>query len=453
MNNIFRKYDIRAMADEELPNEVIWKIGKALGTYLVRHQKHNIVFGKDNRISSKRISEVLINSLLSTGCNIINLGDITTPILNFSISLFQANTSVMVTGSHNPPKYNGIKIQIDKTPLHGKELYSLINIINSGRFNNGYGSMIFKDIIPYYFSCIIKEIEIDQPVKVVVDCGNGNTSNIAPLIFEELGCDVFRLYCKSDGSFPHHHPDPAVKKNLFDLCAKVKETCSDIGIAFDGDGNRLGVVNELGQVISPDHILAIFARNFIRKNGGVKVICDVKASQALIEDVENNGGKIIMCKSGYPFLLETLFKEDATIGGELAGHICINQGNFVYGDAIYVACSLLQILSNEANSLSHLFNNYPKYISSSEFRIPCPDDKKFRICDQIKDEFKKIYANIDIDGIRIKFSNSCWALIRASNTEPVLSIRYEAKNETEFEETKEVISKKLREFGLTLKEE
>lgn len=450
--NMFRSYDIRANAEKELTNEAVYQIGKAFGTYLRNNSNSRVVVGRDNRLSSKRITSALIDGILSTGCNVINIGETTTPIFCFSITYFQVDGGAMVTGSHNPPEFNGIKFQVGKNPLYGKTLRNLAQIIEYGVFIQGNGSLYPKEIVPHYVKRIKELISMQRSIKVVVDCGNGNTGTIAPKLFRDLGCEVIPLYCESDGRFPNHQPDPAVSSNLKDLVEKVLQKGAEIGIGYDGDGNRIGVVDEMGQIISPDILLGLLARDFLKQRGSGKVICDVKASQALLEDVEKHGGTVVMCKTGYPFVFEKMFTENAILAGELSGHICINDNLFAYGDAIFVSCHLLEMLSRTKDSLSQLLADFPKYFSTPEFRIPCSDDQKFQLVEYIKNHFAERYKSLTIDGIRVILGNKSWALIRASNTEPFLSVRFEAKTEKDLINVRSKVVTQLKNIGVINKD-
>jgi phosphomannomutase/phosphoglucomutase len=445
---IFREYDIRARAEEELTDEIVYQIGSAFGTYLSNQERRHVVLGRDNRLSSERIAGALTDGILSTGCDVIDVGETTTPVLCFSIAYLQVDGGVMVTGSHNPPEFNGIKLQVGERPLYGQTLRNLVQIIESSRFAQGNGSLSTQDVLPLYFKRVKERIGLQRPLKVVVDCGNGNTSLIAPRLFRDLGCDVIPLYCENDGRFPHHHPDPAVPDNLRDLMEEVKRRRADVGIAYDGDGNRIGVVDDTGCIISPDILLGLLARDILRQRGPVKIVCEVKASQALIEDVEKRGGTVVMCKVGYPFLLETMFTENAALAGELTGHICYNEGLFAFGDAVFVSCRLLELLSRTSRSVSQLLSDFPQYFSTPELRIPCSDDRKLEVVQEVRRYFGKRYKALTIDGIRIFLGNQSWALIRASNTEPVLSVRFEAKTESDLEHVKSIVVSQLRSVGV-----
>lgn len=354
----------------------------------------------------------------------------------------------MVTGSHNPPEFNGIKLQVGDRPLYGEHLKSLLSIIDSGRFATGIGRLSGANVIPDYFRQVKERIHVVRTLRVVMDCGNGSTCIIAPLLLKELGCEVIPLYCESDGTFPHHHPDPAVARNLKDLTEEVKRTRADVGIAYDGDGNRIGVVDDKGRIVSPDIILGLLARAIMSQRGPVKVVCDVKTSQAVVDDIEKHGGTVVMCKAGYPFVLEKMFAVSAALAGELPGHICFNEDLFAFGDAVYVSCRLIQLLSETPHSLSKMLSDFPVYFSTPEIRISCPDDRKFQVVQRLQRYFGERYRTLTTDGIRVTFDNQSWALVRASNTEPALSLRFEAKSRSDLENARSVVASQLRSLGV-----
>jgi len=447
---IFREYDIRALADIELNNIVVEMIGKAFGTYLLRLKKNSIVMGLDNRLSSPRIFCMLKKGILSTGCNIIEIGETTTPVLSYALFHLNAHASAMVTGSHTPAEYNGIKFQIDKRPLSGKALFHLFEMASEKDFilDTDTGKVSTFNITEDYIRFVESKIFISKSMKVVIDCGNGCAGKYILNILRELGCETIPLYCESDGRFPNHHPDPAVAQNLQDLCNEVRRVNADVGIAFDGDGNRIGVVDEEGIIVSPDILLGLFGREINNNKGTVTIVCDVKVSQGLLDDVERYGGTVKMSQTGYPFILQKIFEVNADIGGELTGHICFNEGTFVFGDAIFVACRLVELLSRTHLHLSELLADFSHYISSPEIRLPCSDQLKFEVVDKISRYFSQRYKYISIDGIRVLFDNGGWALIRASNTEPKISLRIEAKNIVDLLSIRTILISQLQDAGM-----
>jgi phosphomannomutase / phosphoglucomutase len=444
---IFRDYDIRALAEEDLTDDHVARIGLAFGTHLIQQGKRSVVLGRDNRLSSVRIARTLSDAILSTGCDVIDVGETATPILCFAVIHLRAGAGAMVTGSHNPPEYNGIKLQIGDRPLHGAPLRELAGVAEAGPFARGQGRLIPLDVLPDYVARVKERVSLDRPLKVVVDCGNGNTGMIALPLFRDLGCEVVPLYCESDGSFPNHHPDPAVAANLRDLCAEVVRTGADLGVAYDGDGNRLGVVDERGEIVPADIVLGLLAGDVIEREGPVKVVCDVKTSQALMDYVESRGGTVLMCRAGYPFILEMMFREGAAIAGELPGHFCFNDELFAFGDAVYVSCRLAQLLARAGGTLSRLLADFAPYFSTPEHRIACPDARKFAAVEEVRRHFAGRYEMLDIDGVRVSFGRG-WALIRASNTEPALSVRLEAASAEELEAVKATVRLALRRAGV-----
>ncbi|HEX8140189.1 MAG TPA: phosphomannomutase/phosphoglucomutase [Pyrinomonadaceae bacterium] len=447
---IFREYDIRALASEELTDESVRLVGIAFGTYLREQGKSRIIVGKDNRLTSARITAALIDGVLSTGCSVVNIGETTSPVLCFGISHLGVDGGAMITGSHNPPDFNGIKLQVGELPLYGESLKRLVQIISDESFIQGRGEVSAQNIIPPYLAAVQKRIAFARPLRVVVDCGNGNAGMIAPQLMSGLGCEVIPLYCESDGRFPHHHPDPAVPANLKDLRELVTRTEADLGVAYDGDGNRIGVVDNTGHVLSPDILLGLLAKDLMERQGPARIVCEVKASQGLIEYVERHGGSIVMCRVGYPFVLETMFREGAALAGELTGHICYNEAPFQYGDAIYVSCRVIELLSRTSVSLAQLLSDFPRYFSTPELRIPCADDRKFQVVKEMQHSLGESYETVTIDGLRILFGDRKWALVRASNTEPVLSVRFEAQTARDLEQIQSIVIPRLRSSGLVI---
>lgn len=446
-NSMFREYDIRALAEEELDDDTVSQIGRAFGTYLGNKGLQRIVTGKDNRLSSERIYRSLLGSILSTGCDIVDIGETTTPVLCYAIAHLGVDGAAMVTGSHNPAEYNGVKLQIGDRPVHGRDLLDLTKIMDSGEFLDGSGHLSKYDILPNYILSVKSRVKLERPIKVVVDCGNGNTCLIAPQLISDLGCDVTPIFCESDGSFPNHHPDPAIEENLKDLITEVIRVGADVGIAYDGDGNRIGVVDDQGRIVSPDIVLGILAADILQHRFA-KVVCEVKTSQSVVEYLEHLGGRVIMSRVGYPHVLETLFSEQATLAGELTGHICFNDNGFVFGDAIYTSCRLIEMLSRSDRSLSVISSCFPLYYSTPELRIFCPDNRKFQVVEEITEQLKLEYRSLTIDGIRVFFGEDGWALIRASNTQPALSVRFEARTRSLLNQIKSIITPLLHRAGV-----
>ena len=442
-HEIFREYDIRGIAEKDLSDEVVSSIAKAYGSYLQKiSQEKKVVVARDNRITSRHLSSLVIAGLLSTGCDVTDLGEVTTPIFYFANHHFTADAGVMVTASHNPPQFNGFKLVLQRKSIYGKQIRELGKIAEKGLFTEGNGKLEKKNIVDAYFKAIRTKIKLERPINVVIDAGNGIAGPFAPELLKSLGCKVDCLYCKSDGNFPHHPPNPVVPKNLTDLIARVKETKAELGIAYDGDGDRIGIVDERGEIIWGDKLLIILARDILRKLPGSKIIFDVKCSQALGESIAENGGVPIMWKTGHSLIEEKLRQEKSPLAGELSGHIYFADGWFGFDDALYTSARLLQILSRSKRKISEYLSGIRKYYASPEIRVQSPDSQKFQIVERIKKYFQGKYKISDIDGVKVFFENG-WGLVRASNTEASLVIRFEATTAEHLEEIRKTIMKEV----------
>jgi len=450
--NIFRTYDIRGIADKDLTNEAVELIGKAYGTYMVRQKKNTITVGRDVRLSSTRIQDALIKGILSTGLNVIEVGVVPTPVVYFSIVHFSADGSVMVTGSHNPIEYNGLKMNNGLYSIYGDEIIKIRDLIDKKDFETGKGYREQREIIPHYTQMLRERITIHKPFKIVIDAGNGTAGPIAPDMLEELGCEVIRLYCEPDGTFPNHLPDPTVLKYIEKLRSTVVDEKADLGIGYDGDSDRMGVVDNKGRVIYADQLLAVLAREVLGKNPGAKIIFDVKCSQLVPEEIEKRGGIPLMWKTGHSIIKEKMRNEGSPLAGEMSGHIFFKDGYFGYDDGIFASFRLLQYLSKQKQSLGEIVDQLPKFYSTPEIRISCPDEKKFQIVEKLKEDFKKEYKVIDVDGARVLFGDG-WGLVRVSNTQPILVLRFEAKTEKRLTDMILLFRKKLEKFPSVAVEE
>lgn len=440
---IFREYDIRGVVDKDLTQEVVEALGKAFGTYIQTFQGQDVVVGRDNRLSSRWLRDALIRGMLSTGCSVTDVGEVPTPTFYFSLIHYKKDGGVMITGSHNPPEFNGFKICRGHGTIYGAEIQKLKKLIESGKFKEGRGQLGEEDPRQDYLGCLKEKIGLERALKVVVDAGNGTTSDLAPRLLEELGAQVVRLYCESDGNFPHHHPDPTIPEFLNDLIGKVTEEKADLGIAYDGDGDRIGVIDEKGNIIWGDKLMIIFSREILKKHPGAKIIFEVKCSQSLVEEIEHSGGTPIMWKTGHSLIESKIREEKALLAGEMSGHIYFADNYFGYDDAIFASARLMEILSRTDNKLSQLLEGVTEYYSTPEIRVDCPDEKKFKVVEKMKNYFKERYKTIDIDGVRVLFGDG-WGLVRASNTQPVLVLRFEARTEARLKEIKDLIMGKLK---------
>jgi len=442
--HIFREYDIRGLVEKDLTEEVAKQIGQAAGTYL-RKYGNKIVVGKDNRKSSHLLANALIEGLLSTGCDVIDIGTFPTPVLYFSIHLYSQTGGVMLTGSHNPPEYNGFKICEGLSSLYGEEIQKLRRIIESKNFEKGEGKLFRKNPKQDYVNFISKKVEINPDLKIVIDAGNGTSGFLIPELMEKLNLNPSCLYMEPDGNFPNHLPDPTVVENMQDLIAKVKQLKADIGIGYDGDADRIGAIDDRGRIVWGDKLLCLYAKDMLSRHPHSKVIMDVKCSQATIEYIEKYGGKPIMWKTGHSLIKEKMKKEGALLAGEMSGHMFFKDNYLGFDDAFFASLRLLEILSKTKEKFSQLVDEIPNYYSTPEIRIDCPEQEKFKVVENFKKYFKKKYKTIDIDGVRILFENG-WGLVRASNTQPILVLRFEAKTEQGLQEIKNEIKKKLSEY-------
>lgn len=426
---IFRAYDIRGIAEQQLTDPVIYAIGLAIGSEALDQGQQNVVVASDGRHSSPRILEALTKGLLASGRDVIDIGMSPTPLMYFATHEFGTHTGVMVTGSHNPAEYNGIKIVIGGRALSGEAIKSLRQRIIDKNLVSGQGSYQTKGIEQSYIDYIINDVAIAQPLKIVIDAGNGVTGQIAPRLFEELGCEVVPLFCDIDGNFPNHHPDPTIESNLDELKRKVSEEQADLGIAFDGDGDRLGVVTASGKFVAADRLLMLLAQDVVSRNPGADVIFDVKCTRNLNTLISNYGGRPIMWKTGHSFMKEKMVETGALLGGEFAGHFFFKERWFGFDDGMYAAARLIEILSTTDPDLDLQLEAFPESISSPEIKVMTGEEQKFAIVERLVNSGKFEGGKIStLDGIRVDYSDG-WGLVRASNTTPMLTLRFEADTE------------------------
>ncbi len=439
---IFREYDIRGVTGIDLTEEDVILIGKGIGTYLLERGKSKLTVGRDCRLTSDSYSERVIEGLLSTGCDVIDIGICPTPVLYFSIQHLSQEGAVMVTASHNPPQYNGFKVCIGSDSLHGKELLEILEIINKKIFSSGKGARSFADVITPYKEFLQKNISISRPLKVGIDAGNGTAGVIAVPVLKSLGCGVHDIYCDMDGTFPNHEADPTVLKNMKDLIALVREKGLDLGIGYDGDGDRIGVIDEKGNIVFGDRLMIIFSREILSRKPGATFISEVKCSKTMYDDIEKHGGRAIMWKTGHSLIKKKMKEEKAELAGEMSGHMFFADRYFGFDDALYASCRLLEIIANTGKKISELLSDVPKTYSTPEIRVECPDDKKFALVKKVTEFFRKNYKIIDIDGVRVLFEDG-WGLVRASNTQPALVLRFEAMTEQRLQEIKDLVESTL----------
>jgi phosphomannomutase/phosphoglucomutase len=454
--NIFREYDIRGIADTDLTNENVALIGKAFATHTLAQGRRRLVVGRDVRLSSERLRNSLVKAMIACGAEVIDVGVVPTPAQYFAIVHLQAEGGVMITGSHNPIEYNGFKMstglksadgQVSVGAVYGEEIQQLYKIIQSGKFARGKGKVETINIVPEYISAIKQRVKIGKRLKIVVDPGNGCGGLFAPQIWKDLGCEVVCLYCEPDGRFPNHLPDPTVMKYIKALREKVVAEKADLGIGYDGDADRLGIVDNLGRPVFADKLLAMFARDTLTRHLGGKIVFDVKCSQALPEFIEKYGGVPMMWKTGHSLLKAKMKEEHAPLAGEMSGHIFFADDYFGYDDAIFGSGRMMQILSRSGKTMAELHDEIPAFVSTPEIRVEATDETKFKIVSDMVAHFKKSHQVIDIDGARVLFGDG-WGLVRASNTQPVLVMRFEARTPERLTEIVEVFKKKLREYSV-----
>ena len=444
-SEIFRAYDIRGIVDEALTEEGIFQIGKAIGSLVLAEGRTSILTARDGRISGPRLLDQFQKGVMSSGCNVVDIGEVPTPLLYFATFKTNISDGVMLTGSHNPKNYNGLKIVINKESMTSEKINKIKIMIEEENFMNGVGQLTSLNVKEDYLKELKEKININSKLKVCLDCGNGVGGVIAPQAFKLLGLNVIELYSEVNGNFPNHHPDPSNPKNLKDLQNKVLETNSDLGIALDGDGDRVGLVDNKGNIIFPDTYMMLLVEDLLRKKSKGSIVFDVKCSTNLEKVIKNFNGTPIMSRTGHSYIKSKIIETNALLGGEMSGHIFFNDGWYGFDDAIYSALRLIEVLSKIKLKSYEVFNSYPKHFSTPEINIKVPEENKFKVIDELKTLINtSLYALIDIDGIRLENENS-WGLVRASNTSPNLVLRFEGKTENDLLEIKnyfkEILSK------------
>jgi len=443
---IFREYDIRGVVDQDLDDNLVHLLGQAFATYLSHRGKRRVVVGRDGRLSSPRFRDPLVQGMVSGGLDVVDIGVCPTPVFYFSLFHLDREGGVMITGSHNPPEFNGFKVCVGKDTIYGEEIQNLRKIAEAGKFIEGKGSVSSQEIIPVYQNFILQNINISRKIKVVVDSGNGTGGAVAPKILRDLGCMVEDLYSQVDGRFPNHHPDPTIPENMKDLIARMQETAAEVGIGYDGDADRIGVVDHLGNIIWGDQLLILFAREVLRNHPGAIIVSEVKCSQNLYDDIARHGGRGIMWRAGHSLIKSKMREEKALLGGEMSGHIFFADRYFGYDDAIYASCRLLEILSRTEKTIPELLSDLPKTFSTPEIRVDCPDDRKFELVEKVKESFRKEYPIVDVDGVRVLFADG-WGLVRASNTQPALVLRFEARSLERLNEMRTLVERRVAELS------
>ena len=443
---IFREYDVRGKVTEDFPDHVVKKLGQAFGTFVKRSGGKEIAVSGDIRLSTPGLITNFKTGVLKTGVDIINLGVLPTPVNYFSMFHLGVFAAVQITGSHNPPEFNGFKLSMNKKPVFGQDIQTLYHLINKIDFETGEGTEARFKIIEVYNEMIRNKIKIQKPLRVVMDCGNAAAAINAPKLFKSFErIELKELFCEPDGTFPNHHPDPTVEENLIELITEVKAGEYDLGIAFDGDADRVGVVDEKGEILWADQLMSIFLPDIIQN--GEDILFDVKCSQALVDMINRYGGNPIMWKTGHSLIKQKMAELDCKFGGEMSGHIFFADDYYGYDDALYVAARLLELLSRTDKSLSELKSEIPKYYSTPEIRMEAKnDEEKFIIAKKAIEYFTANYDCITVDGVRIKFDDG-WGLVRSSNTQPVIVCRFEAISDQRKDEIMGLVITKLKEFG------
>ncbi len=444
--NIFREYDIRGIVGEQLTDETVEIIGRALGTFYNRNGAKRIAVGYDARMSSPRFRDLLVKGLNETGCDALLIGRVPTPVLYHTVFTKEVDGGVMITGSHNPPDHNGFKICLGKSTLFGSQIQEIKEIALSGEFAKGVGTVEEIEVLADYETDILSKINLgDRKLKVVVDGGNGMGGVTGVPVYEKLGCELVKLFTEPDSNFPNHHPDPTVTENLQDAIKAVRETGADLGIAFDGDGDRIGVVDENGRIIWGDELMVLLSREILKEMPGATIIAEVKCSQNLFKDIANNGGNPIMWKAGHSLIKAKMKETGAALAGEMSGHIFFANRFYGFDDATYAGARVLEILSKTDKTLSQLLSDLPKTFSTPELRVDCSDERKFEIVRKIADEFAQTNEVITIDGARILFENG-WGLVRASNTQAILVLRFEADSEENLRAIQQKVENRVNDF-------
>lgn len=444
---IFREYDIRGLAEKDFDKDFALLLGKVHGTLIAERGGRRAAVGRDCRSTSDAYAEAVIAGLVSAGLRVYDIGVCPTPLMYFALFHLDLDGGIQVTASHNPSEYNGFKICLGRDTIYGEQIQEIRARMERSRFREKSGGTIERyDIVGPYSERLLADVrQLARPLKVVVDGGSGVGGPVAPPIFRQLGCQVWEIACTPDPTFPFHHPDPTLPDNLEMLIDRVRREKADVGIAYDGDADRIGAVDETGKILWGDELLVLFARDVLKRNPGATIISEVKCSQRLYDDIEKNGGKAIMWKAGHSLLKAKMKETGALLAGEMSGHMFFKERYFGYDDAVYASLRLLEILAKSGKALSSLLADLPPSVSTPEIRVDCPDDKKFIIAQRATEYFRRHYEVIDVDGVRVKFPEG-WGLIRASNTQPALVLRFEARSQDKLNEYRRLIEEKLKEY-------
>ncbi len=445
-SHIFREYDIRGIAGQDIDDAFACRLGNAFARLLPEGEKRPVVVGRDVRRTGAAYQQAVMRGLTRAGVDVVDIGMVSTPLAYYAVFTLSAAGCVMVTASHNPGEYNGFKMMIGKESMHGERIQTLMALMcREQQVSNAPGRVEQRDVLSSYHDFVVGDIRLARPLKVVIDAGNGPAGVIAAPLYRALGCEVVELYCDPDGSFPNHHPDPTVAENMVDLQRTVRACGADLGIAFDGDGDRIGVVDERGEIIYGDMLLLLLAREVLKANPGAAIIYEVKCSQHMYDDIAAHGGRGIMWRTGHSPIKAKMKESGAKLAGEMSGHMFFADRYFGFDDAVYAGARVLEMVAAQDGTLSSMLDGVPKAVTTPEIRVDCPDARKFALVEEAKEHFSGLgYEIIDIDGMRIKFADG-WGLIRASNTQPSLVLRFEAPTEARLAEMRRLIEGWLHE--------
>ena len=449
---IFRQYDVRGIVDADLTVEAAHAIGGAYAALMrERGVSGEVAIGRDNRPSGDKLRDALVGGLTSAGVSVVDVGVVPTPVLYWSLHHLDVIGGIQITGSHNPPEYNGFKLCFGTESLHGHDLQHLHALIRPGAAPVGEGQVRHEALIDRYVADVVARTgPLARDMKIVYDCGNGAGALVAPQLMRALGLDAVGLFTESDGTFPNHHPDPTVPENLQDLIAAVQREGAEMGIAFDGDADRIGLVDDEGRIIWGDHILILYARDVLARTGlGQPIIFDVKCSQALTDEITRAGGRAVMWKTGHSLIKDKMKKERAPLAGEMSGHMFFSEGFYGHDDALYGAARLLRIVAASGRTVRELLADVPPFVTTPEIRVECGDERKFELVERAVAHFRARHDVIDVDGVRVLFGDG-WGLIRASNTQPILVTRYEARSAERLAVIRNEMESWIRAQGVTL---
>jgi phosphomannomutase/phosphoglucomutase len=445
--HIFRAYDVRGRIGNDINPEVFRQVARAYATLIRENSGRTVAIGQDNRESSAGLKAAFTEGVRAAGVNVVDIGEVTTPMLYFATAHWGLDGGANITGSHNPIEYNGVKmVHREAAPLTEEEIQGLRRMIEAGDLAEGAGALAARSPREDYLTTVAGLVRPARRLRVVVDAGNGVAGLYAPELLRRIGCDVVELHCESDGRFPHHLPDPEDEKNMVELQAKVVEAGADLGVAYDGDADRVGIVDDRGRRHEADLILILLARDLLARHPGASIVFDVKSSQSLVDDIRRHGGVPVMWKTGHSHLKRKMREDGILLGGEVSGHMFFGEGYYGVDDGILASCKIVEIAARADGPLSRLFDSVPHLCATPELKAPCPDAEKFRVIEELSRELRRDHETIDIDGARVLFPGGGWGLVRASNTNPYLTLRFEAQTEAEIAAMKRVIYGALRRY-------